>query len=291
MTQMLKLGNPATIKRSGKEGASMFKPACRRMLITMSVLAVAGLTAPPSSAQIHEYWRVNYTASCDAIPRSLDGLKRPLPGGNEVLLFDGEDFSGACVALDPGLYPHPENLLIANDSIRSVRVGGLVIAILFDDVLYASKPVVVTSDVPKLSSKGLDRAISSARVEPRGLRNTADSEPGLTCVLQANAITLFSDNKDCITMPALPLLPGSSFVRRYNKIPTAEDLAVKNDHINRIDASQLDPTCALAVFKDKLYSSDEKVLQGGVDYRSALPGGITSIMITDWSSALQCRVK
>jgi hypothetical protein len=92
-------------------------------------------------------------------------------------------------------------------------------------------------------------------------------------------------------MPALPILPGSSSVRRYNEIPDTEAMGLKNDHINRIDASQLDPTCAVAVFKDALYRTDEKLLQGGADYRSALPGGISSLMITDWSPVQQCKVK
>ena len=215
-----------------------------------------------------------------------------VPNPLEVLVFTGENFTGSCAALGPGLYPHSEYLGLSenNGAMRSVRVGTLARAVLFDNASYDSTPVFLApgSKVNKLSSVGLDRAVSSMRVEPAGRRDT--NQEATTCKVLPGEITLISSNNDCITLLALQFIQGASGTvtqRILGEFPQTDYArSKKNNSIACIDTRKLDPRFAITVFQDHFYQGRSKTLPAGVffnadDIRRLVGFGITSIKIIE----------
>jgi hypothetical protein len=184
----------------------------RAFVMGASFLFGIGLAAHDSTAltmpsvPVHEYWKIDTGRSCHKTPRFEDASGRPLPAPFEVLIFTGENFTGACASIGPGLYPHSEYLGLSeyNDVTRSVRVGTLVRAVLFDDAPFDSAPVFLS---PGRDMNKFNFGLSSMRVEPADRRDT--NQEGTSCKVPTGEIGLMSNN-DCITLPALQLIQGAS---------------------------------------------------------------------------------
>jgi hypothetical protein len=139
-------------------------------------------------------------------------------GPNEVIVYRDADFNGPCASLGMGFYPFPQNFLIGNDDISSIKVGSNARLRVFRDGVYAGGWTVYN---PTTRSGGLgswNDIISSVRVEPANRSEFCND-------LQEGEIALFETTNlrgDCVVLPA------------SGEYANAESMGIANDSISSL---------------------------------------------------------
>jgi len=97
-----------------------------------------------------------------------DSCSNPNPSSNEIVLFENNDYGGACKHLGIGEYPNPGSLGFTNDSVSSIKVGSEVKGTLCKDDNFSGGCEEFTGDDSNLSDNSIgDNQVSSAKVESR----------------------------------------------------------------------------------------------------------------------------
>ena len=97
------------------------------------------------------------------------------PNTDQVAVFEHPDYQGACQVRGIGDYSNPGAIGMTNDSISSIKVGGSVKAIVYENDNYNGRDETFTGDDPNLAGNGIgDNSISSMKVQSRGCNNGPD---------------------------------------------------------------------------------------------------------------------
>ena len=141
-----------------------------------------------------------------------------MPGANEVIVCNGESFSGTCAVLSPGFYPYATNFLVGNDAIRSIKVGNNARLRVFRDAGYAGEWNMYPQNTQAGGLGPWGASISSLRVEPGNRSATCSDAVRGEIVLFQNAF----EQGDCVVLPG----EGS--------FSTADSMGIANDSISSV---------------------------------------------------------
>jgi hypothetical protein len=184
-------------------GADLETAKFRALLMRASFVFAIGLAASPAAAVDFAIdfppaaaWRINSAKACTG----------DQPGRWQVYVWTDKERGGKCAALEPGLYPYPENLGVPDNWISSIQAGAKVRARLFENSVYGGgKTAVFPGEYfDTLDSVSWNGKVSSMRVEV-GLRdeNCGSGQPN--AVLQPGEIALLTEQNfqgDCIILPS-----------------------------------------------------------------------------------------
>jgi murein DD-endopeptidase MepM/ murein hydrolase activator NlpD len=92
------------------------------------------------------------------------------PASNQVAIFAGTDFQGACSLLNSGDYENGASLgSVGDNQVNSVQVGSSVQATLFSDANFASRGETILADDANLADNRIGGdTVTSAKVQARG---------------------------------------------------------------------------------------------------------------------------
>lgn len=158
--------------------------------LTMTTGTFTGTGQPPPPPPMKGWPHTINTANGAGCSRN--------PAANEVIVFKDPNFAGACAILVAGFYPFPENFLVGNDSISSIKVGTAVRARAFQYSVYGGDWNLLA---PGTVSGGLgpwNDKITSFRIEPANRSETCDD-------IKEGEIAFYENSYmhgDCVVLPA-----------------------------------------------------------------------------------------
>ncbi|HEY4393125.1 MAG TPA: hypothetical protein VGP64_03640 [Polyangia bacterium] len=148
------------------------------------------------------------------------------PASNEVFIYDAINYGGRCSGLYVGLFPYantsaqPGSFGLANDSLKSLKVGSGVRARLFVDGIYGGNHFYFggPGNYPDISVYGWSNVASSLRVEVNSRSITCND-------LQIGEFAVFRDanyGEDCMVL---------HYGKTYS---TPDTMGIANDSISSV---------------------------------------------------------